>query len=102
MPCHADWLNDLSLMPPVSVTMHARKLALPVGALVAGAAPEVPAAVVVWLPPAGELPPPLLDLLPQPARTSASAATPAIAAPARERSTRSSFRIRPSLAVRPL
>jgi hypothetical protein len=26
MPCHADWLNDLSLMPPVSVTMHPRKL----------------------------------------------------------------------------
>jgi len=26
MPCQADWLNDLSLMPPVSVTMHARKL----------------------------------------------------------------------------
>jgi hypothetical protein len=26
MPCHADWLNDLSLMPPVSVTMHPRNL----------------------------------------------------------------------------
>src|SRR3984885_11479500 len=26
MPCHADWLNDLSLMPPVSVTMHPRSL----------------------------------------------------------------------------
>src|ERR1700758_3641756 len=26
MPCHADWLNDLSLMPPVSVTMQPRKL----------------------------------------------------------------------------
>src|SRR5579859_2855045 len=26
MPSHADWLNDLSLMPPVSVTMQARKL----------------------------------------------------------------------------
>src|ERR1700722_7597000 len=27
MPCHADWLNDLSLMPPVSVTMQPRNLA---------------------------------------------------------------------------
>ena len=26
MPCQADWLNDLSLMPPVSVTMQPRKL----------------------------------------------------------------------------
>ena len=26
MPCQADWLNDLSLMPPVSVTMHPTKL----------------------------------------------------------------------------
>ena len=26
MPCHADWLNDLSLMPPVSVTMQPRNL----------------------------------------------------------------------------
>jgi hypothetical protein len=33
MPCHADWLNDLSLMPPVSVTMHPRNL--PVVAAVA-------------------------------------------------------------------
>src|SRR6516225_5484788 len=24
MPAHADWLNDLSLMPPVSVTMQPR------------------------------------------------------------------------------
>src|SRR5215475_5880541 len=29
MPCHEDWLNDLSLMPPVSVTMHALKAAAP-------------------------------------------------------------------------
>ena len=34
MPCHADWLNDLSLMPPVSVTMQPRKL-LPAAAPVA-------------------------------------------------------------------
>src|ERR1700749_379070 len=27
MPCQADWLNDLSLMPPVSVTMQPRNLA---------------------------------------------------------------------------
>src|SRR6204780_3431041 len=27
MPCHANWLNDLSLMPPVSVTMQPRSLA---------------------------------------------------------------------------
>jgi hypothetical protein len=33
MPCQADWLNDLSLMPPVSVTMQPRNLAL-VAALV--------------------------------------------------------------------
>jgi hypothetical protein len=26
MPAQADWLNDLSLMPPVSVTMQPRKL----------------------------------------------------------------------------
>src|SRR5215467_7280602 len=26
IPCQADWLNDLSLMPPVSVTMQPRKL----------------------------------------------------------------------------
>src|SRR5215469_15177526 len=26
MPSHADWLNDLSLMPPVSVTMQPRNL----------------------------------------------------------------------------
>ena len=29
MPCHEDWLNDLSLMPPVSVTMQAVNLAEP-------------------------------------------------------------------------
>src|ERR1700758_701541 len=28
MPSHADWLNDLSLMPPVSVTMQPRKPAV--------------------------------------------------------------------------
>src|SRR5215471_5747105 len=27
MPCHEDWLNDLSLMPPVSVTIHPVNLA---------------------------------------------------------------------------
>src|SRR6516165_7122645 len=27
MPCHEDWLNDLSLMPPVSVTMQPENLA---------------------------------------------------------------------------
>src|SRR6516225_8963928 len=27
MPCHEDWLNDLSLMPPVSVTMQPVNLA---------------------------------------------------------------------------
>src|SRR5690348_16785070 len=30
MPAHEDWLNDLSLMPPVSVTMQALKLVVPV------------------------------------------------------------------------
>src|SRR5690348_15177277 len=29
MPCHEDWLNDLSLMPPVSVTMQPVNLAVP-------------------------------------------------------------------------
>src|SRR4051812_31814216 len=88
MPSHADWLKDLSLMPPVSVTMQARKLELPAG-VDAGAAAEVPgAAAEVGLPPAPEVfEPPPLDLLPQPASTSATAATPAIAAPARERNT---------------
>jgi hypothetical protein len=28
MPCHEDWLNDLSLMPPVSVTMQPVNLAV--------------------------------------------------------------------------
>jgi hypothetical protein len=28
MPCHDDWLNDLSSMPPVSVTMQPRNLLL--------------------------------------------------------------------------
>src|SRR5579859_1562223 len=28
MPCHDDWLNDLSLMPPVSVTMQPVNVAL--------------------------------------------------------------------------
>src|SRR5215468_11170240 len=28
-PCHEDWLNDLSLMPPVSVTMQALNAAVP-------------------------------------------------------------------------
>src|SRR4029077_2631648 len=28
MPAHEDWLNDLSLMPPVSVTMHPVNLAV--------------------------------------------------------------------------
>src|SRR5215813_3290945 len=27
MPCQDDWLNDLSLMPPMSVTIHALNLA---------------------------------------------------------------------------
>src|ERR1700722_692625 len=30
MPAHEDWLNDLSLMPPVSVTMQPVNLAAPV------------------------------------------------------------------------
>src|ERR1700733_3552455 len=42
MPSHADWLNDLSLMPPVSVTMQPRSL------------PPAAAPVAV-LPPAGVL-----------------------------------------------
>src|SRR5438105_3302379 len=29
MPAHEDWLNDLSLMPPVSVTMQPVNLAVP-------------------------------------------------------------------------
>src|SRR5262244_2310117 len=29
MPAHDDWLNDLSLMPPMSVTMHALNAAVP-------------------------------------------------------------------------
>src|SRR5215813_6010839 len=29
MPAHEDWLNDLSLMPPMSVTMHALKAVVP-------------------------------------------------------------------------
>src|SRR5215510_9855831 len=33
MPCHEDWLNDLSLMPPMSVTMHALNAVVPVPAL---------------------------------------------------------------------
>src|SRR5215470_12504614 len=39
MPCHEDWLNDLSLMPPVSVTMHALNAVVP--------APEPELGVVV-------------------------------------------------------
>src|SRR3984885_763121 len=50
MPAHADWLNDLSLMPPVSVTMQPRN-ALAAGALLAAAveagADEAAADVVV-------------------------------------------------------
>jgi len=37
MPCHADWLNDLSLMPPVSVTMQPVKLPAAAAVLDAGA-----------------------------------------------------------------
>src|ERR1700733_4439174 len=33
MPCQDDWLNDLSSMPPVSVTMQARNLLLADGPL---------------------------------------------------------------------
>jgi hypothetical protein len=36
MPAQADWLNDLSLMPPVSVTMQPRN-ELAAGALLAAA-----------------------------------------------------------------
>src|SRR5215470_4251628 len=59
MPCHEDWLNDLSLMPPVSVTMH------PVN-LVAVPEPE---------------PEPVVDELgfAHPAATKATAANPAAA-----------------------
>jgi hypothetical protein len=42
MPCHADWLNDLSLMPPVSVTMQPVKLAP-----AAAAVPVLPAPAAV-------------------------------------------------------
>src|SRR5579859_4319850 len=38
MPAHDDWLNDLSLMPPMSVTMHALNLAAVVCVFGAGLA----------------------------------------------------------------
>ena len=44
MPCHADWLNDLSLMPPVSVTMQPVKLPVAAALVVAGADAELDAA----------------------------------------------------------
>ena len=42
MPSHADWLNDLSLMPPMSVTMQARN-ELPEALAVLEAAADVAA-----------------------------------------------------------
>src|SRR5580693_1065232 len=58
MPCHDDWLNDLSSMPPVSVTMQPKNLPLA----------DVPA---VDVPP--ELP---AELEPQPAAAASTATMP--------------------------
>src|SRR5689334_7514121 len=74
MPCHAVWLNDLSLMPPVSVTMQARNLPPAAALVLAGALAVAP-------PPAAELEAPLAgaldELLPQAASSSAADAVAA-------------------------
>src|SRR5260370_17728289 len=77
IPCHAVWLKDLSLMPPVSVTMQARNLP-PAAALV-----ELAGALVVAPPPADVLELPLAgaldELLPQAAsRSTADAVVAAV------------------------
>src|ERR1700760_3162928 len=78
MPCHADWLNDLSLMPPVSVTMHPRNvppaaappLAAPDAAVVAAELAALDAAGALD---AGALLLRLEELLPHAATSSAAA-----------------------------
>src|SRR5258708_38968961 len=64
-PAYDDWLNDLSLMPPVPVTMQARNLPPP------AAAPELDFAD------AAGAPLPELDDDPQPAASKAPAPKPA-------------------------
>jgi hypothetical protein len=82
MPAHEDWLNDLSLTPPVSSTMQAL-IVLPVLVFEDELVTELELPPDGWLdepvvpPPA--LPPPLL-LLPHADRASVTAATPAITA----------------------
>src|SRR5579859_7094644 len=72
MPCHEDWLNDLSLMPPVSVTMQPVNFALvPVAVLdelglahpaasraTAASAAAARKACLTFLPPLSERPSP--------------------------------------------
>src|ERR1700728_1318060 len=75
MPCQADWLNDLSLMPPVSVTMQPRNLAdvdapvLLLDALVLGLAERVLLELLT-----------LDELLPHAASSRVAAPAPAAAA----------------------
>src|SRR5882757_401324 len=72
MPAQADALNDLSSIPPVSVTMHAVKS-------VAGAL-DPPGVDEPLPPPAGAVVPPPLLLLPHAPSSSAKAAIPAVIA----------------------
>src|ERR1700742_3538112 len=100
MPAQADALNDLSSMPPVSVTMQDLKLALP--------PPDPPLDVLPLadgvVPPPPEVPPPpvsFLLLLPQAPSSSAKAAAPAvIATPYLGRTAITFSFVRPPLASR--
>src|ERR1700722_1738956 len=77
MPAQADWLNDLSLMPPVSVTMQPRndEAAAALLAVLDGAAGADEVAAAVGLVAAGALD----ELLPHPAITSLAATAAAAA-----------------------
>ena len=83
MPCQADWLNDLSLMPPVSVTMQPRNLPVVDAPVVVDALAGLDAAadadVLALAPALAELLA-LLELLPHAAisRVAALAATAVI------------------------